>query len=147
VGGGRRAVLLVFLLLAAVSVSLALRAGLAPPRDTVFVGTFYYVDDFYNYLSYVEQAERGAFVFRNKLAPEFRPRQPGWLGSDSSPSRGHLSLIGSPASGLAASSPSPTAGSCGQAPPSRRSRAAPGLHRETGRPSLVLRLLPDERST
>jgi hypothetical protein len=68
VGGEKRAALLVFLLLAAVSVSLALRAWLAPPRGTVFVGTFYHVDDFYNYLSYVEQAERGAFVFRNKLA-------------------------------------------------------------------------------
>ena len=67
-GAGRRAALLVFLLLAAVSVSLALRAWLAPPKGTVFVGTFYYVDDFYNYLSYVEQAERGALVFRNKLA-------------------------------------------------------------------------------
>jgi hypothetical protein len=73
VGGGRRAVLLVFLLLAAVSVSLALRAWLAPPKGTVFVGTFYYVDDFYNYLSYVEQAERGAFVFRNKLADPSLP--------------------------------------------------------------------------
>ncbi len=72
-GGGRRAVLLVFLLLAAVSVSLALRAWLAPPKGTVFVGTFYYVDDFYNYLSYVEQAERGAFVFRNKLADPTLP--------------------------------------------------------------------------
>jgi hypothetical protein len=68
VGGERRAALLVFLLLAAVSVSLALRAGVAPPRGTVFVGTFYYVDDFYNYLGYVEQAERGSVVFRNKLA-------------------------------------------------------------------------------
>jgi hypothetical protein len=68
VGGGRRAALFVFLLLAAVSVSLALRAWLDPPRGFVFVGTFYGVDDFYNYLSYVEQAERGAFVFRNKLA-------------------------------------------------------------------------------
>ena len=67
-GGERRAALLVFVLLATVSVSLALRAWLAPPRGTVFVGTFYYVDDFYNYLSYVEQAERGALVFRNKLA-------------------------------------------------------------------------------
>ena len=73
-GGGRRAALFVFLLLAAVSVSLALRAWLAPPRGTVFVGTFYHVDDFYNYLSYVEQAERGAFVFRNKLAdPDLPP--------------------------------------------------------------------------
>jgi hypothetical protein len=73
VGGGRRAAQLVFLLLAAVSLSLALRAWLAPPRGTVFVGTFYYVDDFYNYLSYVEQAERGAFVFRNKLADPSLP--------------------------------------------------------------------------
>jgi len=73
VGGGRRAALLVFLLLAAVSVSLLLRAWLAPPRGTVFVGTFYYVDDFYNYLSYVEQAERGALVFRNKLADPSLP--------------------------------------------------------------------------
>ncbi len=63
-----RAALLVFLLLAAASVSLALRAWLLPPKGTVFVGTFYYVDDFYNYLSYVEQAERGELVFRNKLA-------------------------------------------------------------------------------
>ena len=63
-----RAAVLVFLLLAAASVSLALRAWLLPPKGTVFVGTFYYVDDFYNYLSYVEQAERGELVFRNKLA-------------------------------------------------------------------------------
>jgi hypothetical protein len=34
----------------------------------VFVGTFYYVDDFYNYLNYTQQAEDGALVFRNKLA-------------------------------------------------------------------------------
>ena len=67
-GGERRAALLVFLLLATVSASLALRASLAPPRGTVFVGTFYYVDDFYNYLGYVEQAQRGALLFRNKLA-------------------------------------------------------------------------------
>jgi hypothetical protein len=73
VDGARRAALLVFLLLAAVSVSLLLRAWLAPPRGTVFVGTFYYVDDFYNYLSYVEQAERGAFVFRNKQADPSLP--------------------------------------------------------------------------
>jgi hypothetical protein len=68
VAGHRRGTLLVFLLLATLSGSLALRAWLRPPRGTVFVGTFYYVDDFYNYLSYVEQAERGALVFRNKLA-------------------------------------------------------------------------------
>jgi hypothetical protein len=48
VRGERRAALLVFLLLAAVSTSLALRASVAPPRGTVFVGTHFYVDDFYN---------------------------------------------------------------------------------------------------
>jgi hypothetical protein len=65
--GGRSAPLLVFLLLATISGSLAVRAALRPPADHTFVGTFYYVDDFYNYLSYVEQAARGELVFRNKL--------------------------------------------------------------------------------
>jgi len=37
-----------------------------PPSGTAFVGTFYYVDDFYNYLSYAQQAEEGAFFFTNK---------------------------------------------------------------------------------
>jgi hypothetical protein len=73
VGERTRGASLVFLLLVAVSVSLALRAWLLPPKGTVFVGTFYYVDDFYNYLSYVEQAERGALVFRNKLADPALP--------------------------------------------------------------------------
>ena len=72
-GGRARPVVLVFLLLAAVQTSLALRAHLGAPRGTVFVGTFFYVDDFYNYLSYVEQAQRGALVFRNKLAPPEAP--------------------------------------------------------------------------
>ncbi len=72
-GGPRRSALLVFLLLAVLSVSLAARAWLLPPKGTVFVGTFYYVDDFYNYLSYAEQAERGALVFRDKLADPSRP--------------------------------------------------------------------------
>ena len=72
-GERTRSAFLVFLLLAAVSVSLALRAWLLPPKGTVFVGTFYYVDDFYNYLGYVEQAERGALVFRNKLADPALP--------------------------------------------------------------------------
>jgi hypothetical protein len=73
VGGGSRSALLVLLLLAVLSASLAARAWLVPPKGTVFVGTFYYVDDFYNYLSYVEQAERGALVFRNKLADPTLP--------------------------------------------------------------------------
>jgi hypothetical protein len=69
----RRDVLLVFALLAAVSSALLLRAALLPPPGTVFVGTFYYVDDFYNYLSYVQQAEDGALAFASKLAS---PRLP-----------------------------------------------------------------------
>src|SRR5262245_66127063 len=32
-----------------------------------FIGTFFYGDDFLNYLSYAEQAEEGAFLFRNRV--------------------------------------------------------------------------------
>ncbi|HVO10514.1 MAG TPA: hypothetical protein VMX54_07125 [Vicinamibacteria bacterium] len=69
----RRPPALVFLLLAAVTTSLAVRAWLAPPRGRVFVGTFYYVGDFYNYLASVEQAQRGALLFRSKLAAPALP--------------------------------------------------------------------------
>jgi len=72
-GQRARPVALTWLLLATVSGSLLLRAALTPPPGTVFVGTFYYVDDFYNYLSYVQQAEDGAIVFRNKLAAPTLP--------------------------------------------------------------------------
>jgi hypothetical protein len=41
---------------------------LYPPAGTAFVGTFFYVDDFYNYLSYAQQAEGGSFLFENKTA-------------------------------------------------------------------------------
>lgn len=44
-----------------------LRATLAPPRDKVFIGTFFYKGDFYNYLSFVRQSEEGSFLFENKL--------------------------------------------------------------------------------
>jgi len=71
--GGARGVLLVFSLLVATTSALLVRAALWPPPGTAFVGTFYYVDDFYNYLSYVQQAEDGALVFRNKLAPPAAP--------------------------------------------------------------------------
>lgn len=72
-GEATRRIVLVWLLLAAVSSALLLRAALDPPPGTVFVGTFYYADDFYNYLSYVQQAEDGALVFRNKLAAPHLP--------------------------------------------------------------------------
>jgi hypothetical protein len=38
-----------------------------PPPGMTFIGTFYYGSDFLNYLSYVQQAEEGAFLFRNRL--------------------------------------------------------------------------------
>jgi tryptophan-rich sensory protein len=69
----RRAITLVWLLLATLAGSLALRAWRTAPKGSVFVGTFNYVDDFYNYLSSVEQAQRGALLFRSKLVP---PQQP-----------------------------------------------------------------------
>ena len=73
-GAASRAVVLTWLLLAGVSGALLLRAAVSSPPGTVFVGTLYYVDDFYNYLSYVQQAEDGAVVFRNKLAaPDLPP--------------------------------------------------------------------------
>ena len=37
-----------------------------PPAGQAFLGTFYFVDDFYNYLSYAQQAEDGSFLFTNK---------------------------------------------------------------------------------
>jgi hypothetical protein len=43
-----------------------LRAALQPPPGRAFVGFFHYVDDAYNYLSFVQQAEDGALLFRNK---------------------------------------------------------------------------------
>jgi hypothetical protein len=70
------AVLLVWLALAALNAGLLMRAVRGAPAGTEFVGTFYYVDDFYNYLSYVQQAEDGALLFRDKLG---RPDQPARL--------------------------------------------------------------------
>jgi hypothetical protein len=63
----RRAVLLLWLLLTAWTGALYARAALQPPPGRTFAGTFHWIDDFYNYASYVQQAEDGAFVFRNRL--------------------------------------------------------------------------------
>jgi hypothetical protein len=49
------------------------RAALSPPPGRVFAGTFQWIDDFYNYVSYVQQAEDGAFLFQNKLEPAPHP--------------------------------------------------------------------------
>jgi len=43
------------------------------PPGTRFVGAFYYVDDFYNYLSYAQQAEEGAILLRNKVVLDDHP--------------------------------------------------------------------------
>src|SRR5262249_37860412 len=66
-GAARRAVILASLLLATATTVPYLRASTAPPPGTAFVGFFYFVNDAYNYLSFTQQAEDGAFVFRNKL--------------------------------------------------------------------------------
>jgi hypothetical protein len=62
-----RAVALLWLSLMAWTGALYARAWLQPPSGRVFAGTFHWIDDFYNYVSYVQQSEDGAFVFRNKL--------------------------------------------------------------------------------
>jgi hypothetical protein len=54
-----------------------LRAALTPPRGFVFLGTLSYWDDFYQYLSFVEQAARGSFIFFNKF--DFQPHVPAFV--------------------------------------------------------------------
>jgi hypothetical protein len=46
-----------------------IRAATSPPAGRVFAGAFHWLDDFHNYVSYVQQAEDGAFLFQNKLEP------------------------------------------------------------------------------
>jgi hypothetical protein len=47
-----------------------LRASLSPPPGRTFLGFLFWIEDAYVYLSYVEQAERGAFLFENRLRLE-----------------------------------------------------------------------------
>jgi hypothetical protein len=49
-------------------------AARRPPAGAVFTGLFFYQDDMYQYLSFVEQGARGKFVFANKFDP--RPHRP-----------------------------------------------------------------------
>ena len=70
----RHAVLFLWLLLMAWTSAVYLRAALEPPPGRVFVGTFHWVDDVYSYVSFVQQAEDGAFLFRNKLVDPSRTR-------------------------------------------------------------------------
>ena len=45
-------------------------AAVDPPPGRAFAGTFHWIDDLYNYASFVQQAEDGRVLFRNKLVLE-----------------------------------------------------------------------------
>jgi hypothetical protein len=79
-------------LLAALTNLPYLRAALDPPAGTRFVGFFYYIDDSYNYLSYVQQAEDGHLLFVNKMVPE--PHAPGLVNLEWSLVGGLSRLLG-----------------------------------------------------
>lgn len=65
-----RPVVLAWLFVSALTSLPYVRAAAQPPPGRAFVGFFYYVDDAFNYLSFVQQAEDGAFPLRNKnLSP------------------------------------------------------------------------------
>jgi hypothetical protein len=57
----------VWLLLAVATTVPYARAALSPPPGRAFAGTFHWIDDFHNYVSFVQQAEDGRFFFQNKL--------------------------------------------------------------------------------
>jgi len=65
-----RPALLAWALVAGLYSAPYLRAQLRPPPGHVFLGSFYFVDDVYNYLGYAQQAADGAFLFHNKLTLE-----------------------------------------------------------------------------
>lgn len=68
-----RAALLVWGLLTAVVGTLQLRAAVASPPGTAFRGFFFFWRDGYNYLSFVQQAQEGALLFRNKAVDFAHP--------------------------------------------------------------------------
>jgi hypothetical protein len=70
----RRAVLLLWLLITAWTGAPYARAWLQPPPGRAFAGTFHWIDDLYTYVAFVQQAEDGSFLFRNKLADPSRAR-------------------------------------------------------------------------
>src|SRR5687768_10872159 len=69
----RRPILLAAVLVAAIGVTPYAAATVAPPPERAFTGFFWFDDDQYNYLSFAQQAEDGAFLFRNKLVLEAHP--------------------------------------------------------------------------
>ena len=72
--GGRRHVWLVFLALSVCTQLPYVKAAVAPPPGRAFVGTFHWIDDYYNYLSFVRQAEEGRFLFDS--AVYLQPHRP-----------------------------------------------------------------------
>lgn len=68
-----RPLALAFLLVLALTLTPYAVAALRPPAGLAFIGTFHYGDDFYNYLSYAQQAEDGAFLFQNKVLLQQHP--------------------------------------------------------------------------
>jgi hypothetical protein len=71
---GRAAAAAAVALAVATSVPYAAAARRPPAPGARFTGAFFYQDDFYQYLSFVEQASRGRVVFANKFDP--RPHRP-----------------------------------------------------------------------
>lgn len=58
---------LAFVLVLTLTLTPYVLAVIAPPPGMAFLGTFHYADDFYNYLSYAQQAEDGSFLLHNKV--------------------------------------------------------------------------------
>lgn len=71
---GTRPALVLWLILAPLGAAPYLLAARQPPPQRGFSGAFFYQDDYHQYLSFVEQASRGAFLFRNKF--DLRPQEP-----------------------------------------------------------------------
>ena len=70
-----RSAWLVGLALAVLTTATYIAAAVRPPSPGArFTGAFFYQDDYYQYLSFVEQAARGRVVFANKFDP--RPHPP-----------------------------------------------------------------------
>jgi hypothetical protein len=69
-----RAAAWIALVLCVVAAAPYVHAALQPPTGRTFAGTFHWIDDFSNYVSYAQQAESGRFVFEDKLAT--RPQRP-----------------------------------------------------------------------
>lgn len=73
-GGARRLLVPLWLGLAILTTLPYLSAWLWPPPGQHFTGAIFYPDDFFQYLSFAEQAQRGRFLFVNKFDP--RPHEP-----------------------------------------------------------------------